>query len=105
MGTSDGGIGVQAISIAGHALHVDGRAWFSRSGRASVAAGRSYVDVSVSGALDKDASVLAVLQSRRTGVYVAGVRKNYPTAGKARIFLNKVASTSSSTVVAWLVIG
>jgi len=33
------------------------------------------------------------------------VRINYPTAGKARIQLNKVASTTATTPVGWIVIG
>jgi hypothetical protein len=39
------------------------------------------------------------------GVYVAAVRPNYPVTGKARIYLNKVASTTASTAVGWLVVG
>ena len=104
-GNSGSGIGVRATSPSGHALQVEGKAAFSRSGRASVAANRSYADVSVPGGLGPSANILATLQARRSGVYVTACRPNYPTAGKARIYLNKVASTTASTPVAWFVFG
>jgi hypothetical protein len=100
------GVGLRGYSSgSGPALRVDGRATFSRSGRASVAANKSHVDVTPSGGLASSANVLATLQRKRSGVYVAAVRINYPTAGKARIYLNKVASTTKSTPVAWFVLG
>ena len=100
-----GATGVWAASNAGTALKVTGKARFSRSGRASVAANKTYADVTVPGGLGSGANVLATLQALRPGVYVAAVRINYPTAGKARIYLNKVASTTKSTPVAWFVFG
>jgi hypothetical protein len=36
---------------------------------------------------------------------VTACRKDYPTSGKVRIHLNKVASTTSTTSVAWFVLG
>ena len=80
-----------------------GRAKFSRSGRATVLKGKSYVDITVTGGLTSRSMVHATLQTYRAGVAVAAVRINYPTAGKARIYLTKVASTTSSTYVAWFV--
>jgi hypothetical protein len=45
----------------------------------------------------------ATLQTYRAGVAVAAVRRNYPVAGKARIYLTKVASTRARTYVGWFV--
>lgn len=86
---------------AGTALQAVGKAKFSRSGRANVPAGKSYVDVSPIGGLGGSPNILATLQKKRSGVWVIAVRRNYPSNGKARIYLNKVASTTSSTPLAW----
>jgi hypothetical protein len=59
----------------------------------------------VAGGLSSTASLLATIQMYRAGVWVMGVRTNYPSAGKARIYLNKVASTTSTTPVAWFALG
>jgi hypothetical protein len=99
------GIGVRATSASGNAVQVEGRASFSRSGRANIPSNRAYVDVTVPGGLGAGTSVLATLQLYRSGVYVAACRRDFPTAGKARIYLNKVASTTTSTPVAWFVLG
>jgi hypothetical protein len=104
-GEATSGIGVFATATTGHALLVSGRAAFKRSGRTSVPINRAYVDVIVAGGLSSSASVLATLQAYRSGVYVTAVRSNYPSAGKARIYLNKIASTTSTTPVAWFVFG
>ena len=103
-GTSVSGNGVYATtSGTGSALNVAGKAKFSRSGRATVAANRSYVDITVAGGLTSRSVVHATLQTYRTGVSIAAVRPNYPTAGKARIYLTKVASTTAITYVGWFV--
>jgi hypothetical protein len=99
------GVGLQAVATTGVALAVSGRATFSRSGRVSVPINRSYVDVTVPGGLVSAANVLALLQVNRTGVWVTAARINYPTAGKVRIYLNKVASTTTTTSLAWFVLG
>jgi hypothetical protein len=99
------GIGVLATTVTGTALAVNGKATFSRSGRASVPAGKSHVDVDIPGGLLASANILATIQGFRSGVYVAGVRPNYPASGKARIYLNKVASASAVTSVGWFVVG
>lgn len=103
--TSESSTGVYARSTTGLALAVNGKASFSRSGRASVPAGKSYADITPVGGLGGVPKILATPQVKRAGVYVAAVRSNYPTAGKAGIYLNKVASTTKSTPVAWFVIG
>jgi hypothetical protein len=104
-GTAKTGIGVKAVSPSGIALDVVGKARFSRSGRATVASGRSYVDVDLraNGGLAGSPLLFATLQSYRTGVFVAATRKNYPSTGKFRIYLNK--TVTASTYVAWLVVG
>jgi hypothetical protein len=91
-----------ALLVEGSSSFV-GKAQFSRSGRATVAKGKSYVDITVAGGLTSRSMVHATLQTYRAGVAVAAVRINYPTAGKARIYLTKVASTASSTYVGWFV--
>lgn len=103
-GESPAGSGVEAVSATGNALRVTGKARFSRAGKASVAAGKAYVDVTVPGGLASTSIVNATIQRYRSGVGVAGVRLNYPSAGKIRIHLTKVASASSSTPVAWFVV-
>ena len=103
-GEATTGTGVSASATTGTALAVSGRATFSRSGRKSIAANKSYVDVSVPGGLAPTTLVVATLETYRAGVYVAAARKNYPSAGIVRIQLNKVASTTSSTTVGWVAI-
>lgn len=102
MGTAAGdGTGGYFGSPTGHALRVEGRASFNRSGRVSIPKNRSYVDIAPVGGIPSGCGIVATLQKYRSGVYVVAVRTNYPVAGKARIQLNKVASTTSSTTVAW----
>jgi len=102
-GNSTDGTGILAWSSSGTALQVDGKAKFARAGKVSVPAGKSYADISVSGGLTSKSVVLATLQTHRAGVAVAAVRVNYPSAGKARIYLTKVGSTSSGSLVGWFV--
>lgn len=104
-GEATTGVGVKAVATTGAALDVAGRAVFSRSGRASLAANAKYVDVTVSGGLDSNANVLATLQIKRGQVHVLAARPNYPSSGKVRIYLSDVASTTVSTPVAWFVLG
>ena len=102
-GQSVSGVGVQAVSN-GMALKVDGKAQFSRSGKASVPPGKKYVDVTVPGGLVANSVVHATMMTYRKGVAVAAARKNYPTTGKVRINLTKVASTSTAIKVGWFVV-
>ena len=102
-GQLDGGTGILAWSSKGTALRIDGKAKFSRAGNVSVPAGKSFVDILVSGGLTSKSVILATLQTHRAGVAVAAVRLNYPSAGRARIYLTKVGSTASGTWVGWFV--
>lgn len=103
--TTTAGIGGRfRAPSGGTGLSVTGKARFDRSGVVNVAKGRSYVDVTVPGGLTASSVVLATIQTYRAGVSVAGVRRNYPSAGRARIYLTKVASASASTPVGWMVI-
>lgn len=106
-GEASSGVAVRAFasSASGTALWATGRVAFSRSGRASIPKNQSYVDVTVVGGLASSANILALLQASRSGVWVRAVRINYPSSGKARIYLNKVASTTLSTPVFWFAIG
>ena len=97
-------IGVSASAgDAATALDVSVRARFSRSGRASVPAGRSFVDVTVTGGIGSSSLVVATPMVNRPGVHVQSAVPDQAT-GKVRIYLNKVASTATSTPVAWFVI-
>jgi hypothetical protein len=87
------------------ALVVGGKATFSRSGRATIPAGTDHIDVDLKpkGGLGGTPLCFANLQVRRAGVHVEAVRPNVPSFGKLRIYLNQ--SVSSSTPVAWIVLG
>lgn len=99
------GVGVRASAEAGTALVVDGKAEFSRSGRATIPAGADHIDVDLKpkGGLGGTPLCFANLQVRRSGVHVEAVRPNVPSFGKLRIYLNQ--SVSASTPVAWIVLG
>jgi len=102
-GESTVGTGGLFTATTGTALRVAGKAKFSRSGRASVPKGKTSVDIAVPGGIAANSVVHATLQTYRAGVSIAAVRTNYPVAGKARIYLTKVASTTVSTSVGWFV--
>jgi hypothetical protein len=104
-GEATSGIGVKAVATTGLALDVAGKAHFSRSGKATIAANKTYVDVTVPGGLTGTPLVFAMLQYARTGVWVTAARPNWPSTGLIRIQLNKVASTTATTAVAWFVAG
>ncbi len=102
--STDGLIGVHAFALdPATALGVDGKATFSRSGKASVPKGRSSVDVAAPGGLDASSLVLAVPMASRAGVFVQAVTPN-PATGTFRIIFNKIASSSLSTPVAWFIV-
>lgn len=109
LGSADdnNGVGVygSGASVAGYAFAADGKAAFRRSGKASVLKNRTSVDVDLrtNGGLNSFSLCFAVMQTSRSGTWVRNVRANYPIAGKMRIYLNKVASTTSSSTVAWIV--
>jgi len=93
------------FTATGTALQVAGKAAFSRSGRAPVPRGRAHVDVDLGtkGGLSGTPLCFANLLYYRSGVHVAAVRPNYPTAGKMRIHLNR--AVTAATNVAWVVLG
>jgi hypothetical protein len=101
---SDGGTGVLASAEAGTALRVSGRARFSRSGRVSIPAGKSVVDVDLAplGGLSGTPLCFANLTSHRPGTWVVAVRPNDPSTGKLRIYLNR--AVTSATFAVWLVL-
>jgi hypothetical protein len=109
-GASKFGSGVYATSQQATALHAEGtkaidvigKAHFSRSGKATVAAGKKSVTVTVPGGLDGTPLCFANLRTYRAGIGVAAVRPNYPSAGKIRIYLTK--TVSGATAVSWLVL-
>jgi hypothetical protein len=89
-GTSSSGIGVRAVSTTGAALHVTGRAHFSRSGAASVGQGHKTRVVNVAG-VTASSLVLVTMQTTATGVFLAGA---VPGSGKFTVKLNKNAPTN-----------
>ncbi len=99
-GDSDTGIGVRAKSASGKALEVLGKATFSRSGTATVAAGKSSAVVS---GVDLSAKslVLVTPQKNIAGVYVQAAVPNV-TAKTVTVYLNKAVATSYP--VAWMII-
>jgi hypothetical protein len=93
-----GAVGViaAAADTTARALRVEGRAEFTRSGRTSIASGKSSKAVTLAGCTSSTL-VFAVLASNRSGRYVRAV---VPAAGKFTIYLN--STVSSSTNVAWI---
>jgi len=101
------GVGVLAQGQpTGTALRVEGKARFTRSGKASLAANKTSVDLDLGslGGISSASLCFANLAIYKSGVWVTAVRPNWPTAGKMRIYINKVASTTSSTAISWLVL-
>jgi len=96
--TASDGIGVYAASdeATALALRVEGRAEFTRSGRATVSAGAKKKTVTLAGCTTSTI-VFAVLNSNRAGRYVRAVVAG---TGSFVIYLN--ADVSSSTLVAWI---
>jgi hypothetical protein len=103
-GQASSGIGVRAVSATGIALDATGKVRLNRSGIAQVPANRDYVDVTVPGGIGTTAMVFATVQLKRNGASVLAARPGYPSAGLLRIYLNKVASTTVTTPVAWWVL-
>jgi len=94
------GAGVTAYGLGANdlALDVVGKVRFSRSGRASIGAGKSTKIVTLAG-VSSSSRVFAVLHSNRSGRYVRAV---VPTTGSFKIYLN--STVSSTTYVAWFVL-
>lgn len=92
-------VGVYARGDGGTtALRVQGKAVFSRSGRAAVSAGQSSKVVTMAG-VTSTSLVLVTLRTRRSGVYVAAA---VPAAGKFTVYLNK--AVTATTYFAYLVL-
>jgi hypothetical protein len=98
---SAGGTGVLAENLSGgRALKVNGEAAFSRSGVATVLAGRSTVSQSLR--LGSSSFVLATIQASVPGLYVQGVTIVPGSPGSFAIHLSK--AVKAKTKVAWLVV-
>lgn len=81
-------------------LEARGRVRFpNRSGKAKIAAGRSYVAVTVSGVTTSNFAI-ATLATNRSSRYVRAV---VCSTGKITIYLN--STVSATTYVSWLVLG
>jgi hypothetical protein len=95
-----GGIGVQAFgdTPTDVGLQVTGKVQFSRSGRVTIATGRSSIKVTLAGTTTSS-RVFAVLHSNRSGRYVRAV---VPTTGSFTIYLN--TTVTANTFIAWFVI-
>ena len=93
-----GGVGVFGIGDDPDAfgLVVDGRAMFSRSGRATVNAGKKKKVVNLAGCT-ANTLVIAVLAQNRASRYV---RAAVPEAGKFTIYLNN--DVGKNTKVSWI---
>lgn len=97
---SGGGPGLLALgsTTSDYALEVVGKAKFSRSGRKSIAKGKSSVVVTLAGTTTTS-KVFAILASNRGGRYV---RAAVPAAGKFTVYLN--TSVTSTSTIAWFVL-
>jgi hypothetical protein len=62
------------------------------------------VDLPTNGGLGSFSLCFAMMPTSRSGTWVRDVRANDPIAGKMRIDLAKVASTTSGSTVAWVVL-
>jgi hypothetical protein len=97
-----GGAGLLAWGGSGSgadvALDVRGKARFSRSGRATIGAGKSSIKINLTG-VSWSSLVFAELRSNRSGRYVRAV---VPTTGSFTIYLN--IAVASSTYVVWFVV-
>ena len=92
------GVGVVAtVDVAGaRALRVEGRAEFTRSGRATIPAGQSKRTIALAGCTTSTL-ILANIAANRTGRWVRAV---VPASGSFTIYLN--TTVGSSTPVAWI---
>jgi hypothetical protein len=88
----------EAAETNQYALRAIGKVRFSRSGRLTLASGRSSVKVTLAG-VTSGTHVFAQLGSRRTGVYIASV---VPTTGSFTVYLNKVLT--SAAYIHWFVL-
>lgn len=94
------GAGVRALgdTATSVALVVTGKVQFSRSGRATLLAGRSSIKVNLAGTTTSS-RVFAVLHSNRPGRYVRAV---VVATGSFTIYLN--TTVTANTWIAWFVV-
>ncbi len=92
------GVVALASSSTSPALQVVGKALFSRSGRSTIAKGKSSLKVKLAGTTTAS-HVLAVLGSVQTGRWIRAV---VPASGSFTIYLN--TTTSAAAYVHWFVI-
>lgn len=102
--TEAGSIAVyaEAGSAAATALRVVGVSRFSRSGKLTIPANATSA-TKTGVALSSSSLVLAVLQQNRAGVFVRAAVPNV-AGGSFTVYLNKVASTTAGTTVAWFIV-
>jgi hypothetical protein len=92
------GVHARADAVDRTALKVTGKVAFSRSNKATIAAGASSKAIGVAG-VTTGSWVFAMLASNRPGRWVRAV---VPAAGKFTIYLNTTVS-SATTVVWWII--
>jgi len=80
------------------ALEVRGKVKFSRSGRSTIATGKSSIKVTLAG-VNSGCRIFALLHSNRTGRWVQSV---VPVTGSFTIYLN--GTVTSATYVAWFIL-
>jgi hypothetical protein len=98
-GEATTGIGVYALApLTGVALLATGKVSFSRSGRATMAAGTSSKTISLAG-VSTGSLIFAVIGSNQSGRWVRAV---VPASGSFTIYLN--TTVLSSTYVSWFVL-
>lgn len=100
VGIANNNIGVSAISSNGTALAVTGVAIFSRSGKATVAAGSKKVVVNNIKVLN-NSLVLALVQQAGAPAVKAAV----PDVANGRITICLAKAPSVNVAVAWFVVG
>jgi hypothetical protein len=93
------GVGVAAAApLTGVALHASGKVVFTRSGKATMAAGTSTKTVALAG-VTTGSLIFAILGSNATGRWVRAV---VPAAGSFTIYLN--TTVIALTPVSWFVL-
>jgi hypothetical protein len=98
-GQAYAGTGVHAVSGNGTALHVEGKAIFSRSGIAVVPSGSNHVKVTLARVTTATMILATVQQSG--GFWVKYV---VPASGAFTIYLSKAPSSPTTVKVAYLVL-
>jgi len=99
-GKSDNGTGVLASSTGGIALKVDGKAQFSRSGKAVVVSGQSSIVVS-NVSLTSKSIVLATPQKNVAGVFVQGA---VPSVSAHTVTISLNNTVGASYPIGWMVV-